>query len=256
MVMSYKEAINMQSLPRHIAMIMDGNGRWAKEYGLERTEGHLEGTKTVKKIVSAARALGLRYLTLYTFSLENWNRPREEVETLMDLFSKSLKSELPLFMENDIRLRVIGDISRLRKDTREDLMTTLAVTEKNSSMDLVLAMSYGGRWEILNATRSIVEEIQEGLLRQEDLNEEVLSAHMNTCFMPDPDLVIRTSGEYRISNFLLWQSAYSEFYFSPKYWPAFTEEDFYEAIVNYQQRERRFGKTSKQISSERADEQA
>lgn len=251
--MSFREQIIAERIPSHIAIIMDGNGRWATAKGLERQEGHVEGVKTVREITEAAREVGIRYLTLYAFSIENWSRPKEEVVALMTLLVKSLKGELDLLMSQGIRLRVIGNLDYLDTTVREELNSTLNTTAENKNMDLVLALSYGSRWEIVSVAKKMSEMVGSGELKTEEITEELFSKNMSTSFMPDPELLIRTSGEIRISNFLLWQIAYSELYFTPVLWPDFTKEMFFEAIVNFQQRQRRFGKTSYQFSGKRED---
>jgi len=250
---------NMQSLdhiqqdriPKHVAIIMDGNGRWAKQHGLQRMFGHKQGVKTVHEITTAAAKLGIEYLTLYAFSTENWNRPKEEVDALMALLVETIKQETPTLMENNVRLLTIGDLSRLPEATREKFEQCLNQTSHNTGLNLVLALSYSSRWEIMHAMQMAVEAAEQGRLKAEDVTEDTVSAYLTTKGMPDPDLLIRTSGEYRISNFLLWQLAYSELYFTDKLWPDFCVEDFHAAIVDYQSRERRFGKTSEQVIGDR-----
>ena len=246
--MDYKDQIQRNRIPRHVAIIMDGNGRWAKRKGLARMFGHRQGVETVHNITEAAAGLGVEYLTLYAFSTENWNRPKEEVDALMSLLVDTIAKETPTLMKNNIRLSTIGDLSRLPDNTRQKFLLCMEQTLANTGLNLVIALSYSARWEIIQATRSIAAAIQRGDMLAEEINEEVISAHMTTAEMPDPDLLIRTSGELRISNFLLWQLAYSELYFTPCLWPEFTKEELYRAIVDYQHRERRFGKTSEQIS--------
>lgn len=245
--MTYKEQILRERLPRHIAIIMDGNGRWAKRKGMARMFGHRQGVETVHRITEAAAELGIGYLTLYTFSTENWNRPKEEVDALMTLLVDTIAKETPTLMKNNVRLETIGDLTRLPQHTYDKFVACIQETSKNTGLTLVIALSYSARWEIIRATQMIAKAVKEGKLLVEDINEETVSSFMTTCDIPDPDLLIRTSGELRISNFLLWQLAYSELYFTDCLWPEFTEEEFYHAIVNYQQRERRFGKTSEQI---------
>jgi undecaprenyl diphosphate synthase len=245
--MSYKEQIIQDRIPRHIAIIMDGNGRWAKRQGLARMFGHRQGVETMHRITEAAAELGVEYLTLYAFSTENWNRPKEEVDALMVLLVDTIVKETPTLMKNNISLQTIGDLSRLPQATRDKFLECIQLTSQNTGLTLVIALSYSARWEIIQATKRIAQALQDGQLLVEDINEEVLSNHMTTAHMPDPDLLIRTSGELRISNFLLWQLAYSELYFTNCLWPEFTNEEFYHAIVDYQNRERRFGKTSEQI---------
>ena len=245
--MDYKEQISQSRLPRHIAIIMDGNGRWAKKQGLARMFGHRQGVETVHNITEAAAELGIEYLTLYTFSTENWNRPKEEVDALMTLLVDTIVKETPTLMKNNVRLQTIGDINRLPEGTRQKFLGCIEQTSVNTGLTMVIALSYSARWEITEAVREAVRMTQSGSLRPEDVNEQFVSTLMTTKNMPDPDLLIRTSGEYRISNFLLWQLAYSELYFTDCLWPEFTVEEFYKAIIDYQKRERRFGKTSEQI---------
>ena len=240
--MSFLQAVNMDKIPSHVALIMDGNGRWAQAQGKSRMEGHVAGVEAVRRITKAARRIGIRYLTLYAFSTENWGRPQEEVSALMSLLVKCLHNEMPLFMENGIRLRVIGQTEVFGPDVRAAMQEALDKTAANDKMDLVLALSYSARWELVRAARQIAEETKAGTLAPEHINADCINKHLATAFMPDPDLLIRTSGEQRISNFLLWQIAYSELYFSPVYWPDFDEEKFYEAVADFQQRDRRFGK--------------
>ena len=242
--MTYKEQIDLSRLPRHIAIIMDGNGRWAKKQGLARMFGHKQGVETVHNITVAATKLGIEYLTLYTFSTENWNRPKEEVDALMILLVDTIAKETPTLMENNVRLQTIGDVDRLPESARNKFMQCIEQTSKNTGLTMVLALSYSARWEITRAMQVAVQRAQENHLRI----EQFVAACMTTAEMPDPDLLIRTSGEYRISNFLLWQLAYSELYFTDCLWPEFTEEELYKAIIDYQKRERRFGKTSEQIN--------
>lgn len=245
--MSYKEQIDQQRIPAHVAIIMDGNGRWAKQHGLQRMFGHRQGVQTVHDITTAAAEIGIQYLTLYAFSTENWNRPKEEVDALMTLLVDTIRKETPTLMNNNVRLLTIGDLSRLPEQTRQKFMECLDQTSHNTGLNLVLALSYSSRWEITHALQAAAADVQSGLLLPQDISEQVISGYMTTHGMPDPDLLIRTSGEYRISNFLLWQLAYAELYFTNRLWPDFTIEDFYAAIVDYQHRERRFGKTSEQV---------
>ena len=238
--------IDMNRIPQHIAIIMDGNGRWATERGKERSYGHQAGVESVRRITSECVRLGVKYLTLYTFSTENWNRPADEVAALMGLVLTALEDEI--FMKNNVRFRVIGDIDRLPAQVRAKLGETMEHTKDNSAMTMVVALSYSSKWEITNAVKNIAAEVKDGKLAIDAIDENTVSSHMQTCFMPDPDLLIRTGGEVRISNYLLWQIAYSELYFCDTYWPDFREEELYKAIYDYQKRERRFGKTSEQIS--------
>lgn len=245
--MTYKEQIVPERMPQHVAIIMDGNGRWAKKQGLARMFGHKQGVEVVHNITEAAAELGLRYMTLYTFSTENWNRPKEEVDALMTLLVDTIAKETPTLMKNNVRLLTIGDLDRLPEAAHKKFLGCIEQTAANTGLSLVVALSYSSRWEITNAVRKAVEAAQKGTIRPEDVNEELVSDLMTTKNMPDPDLLIRTSGELRISNFLLWQLAYSELYFTDCLWPEFTVEEFYKAIVDYQHRERRFGKTSEQV---------
>lgn len=238
--------IDLNRIPRHVAIIMDGNGRWAKERGQGRSFGHQAGTETVHAIIEEAVRLGVEYLTLYTFSTENWNRPSDEVAALMALLLDNLEEET--FMKNNVRFRVIGDVAKLPEVVRQRLDECVAHTGGNTGMCLVLAISYSSHWEITEAVRRIAAEVQEGTLRPEQIDSGVVSQHLATAFMPDPDLLIRTGGEIRLSNYLLWQCAYSELYFCDTYWPDFRVEEFHKAILDFQRRERRFGKTSEQIS--------
>ncbi len=243
--MSIKEQIDFDRIPRHIAIIMDGNGRWAQAKGLPRTAGHQEGVSTVTRITEECTRLGVKYLTLYTFSTENWNRPSLEVQALMQLILDRLLEEV--FMKNNVRLRVIGNMARLPEAVQKHLNEICEHTKNNDRMTLVLAISYSSRWELTNAMQQVAQQVKEGKIDPADVCEETITNALQTNFMPDPDLLIRTGGELRISNYLLWQSAYSEFYFTPKFWPDFLEEELYKAIVDFQQRERRYGKTSAQV---------
>ena len=245
--MGYKEQIQSDRMPRHVAIIMDGNGRWAKRQGLARMFGHRQGVETVHRITEAAAELGISYMTLYAFSTENWNRPKEEVDALMSLLVDTIAKETPTLMKNNIRLQTIGDLSRLPQATRDNFLSCIVETSGNTGLTLVIALSYSARWELIRATQQIAAKVKDGEMLIEDINEEVIGAYLTTSDMPDPDLLIRTSGELRISNFLLWQLAYSELYFTDCLWPDFTTEEFYRAILDYQHRERRFGKTSEQI---------
>ncbi len=237
--------LDFQRIPQHIAIIMDGNGRWAKARGLERSLGHQEGAATVRDITEAAAKLGVKFLTLYTFSTENWNRPAAEVAALMALIIEHLEEEL--FMKNNVRLRIIGDRDRLPDYVRTALDRSVAHTAGNTGMTMVLALSYSARWEITEAVRSLICRANDGTLRANELTEADVAAALATDFMPDPELIIRTGGELRLSNYLLWQAAYSELYFTDTLWPDFTTECLYAAIADYQGRERRFGKTSEQV---------
>lgn len=241
------EQIDSQRLPRHVAVIMDGNGRWAKQRGLQRTEGHVKGVETVRKITEIASQIGIGYLTLYTFSTENWNRPKEEVDALMNLVVVAIERETPDLIKNNVRLDMIGDIERMPEFARERLTRCINDTAHCTGLTLVLALSYSSKWEILEAVRSISARVKAGELDIDDIDDACFSNSLTTRGMPDPDLLIRTGGDLRISNYLLWQIAYSELYFTPKYWPDFDKDDFCEAILEYQRRERRYGKTSEQI---------
>lgn len=236
----------MQNIPQHIAIIMDGNGRWATAKGKPRSYGHQAGVETVRRITSECTRLGVKYLTLYTFSTENWNRPADEISALMGLVLSSLEDEI--FMKNNVRFRVIGDMGRLPDVVQQKLRETEEHTAKNDAMTMVVALSYSSRWEITKAVQDIVKEG----VSPEDITEDMVSEHMQTSFMPDPDLLIRTGGEQRISNYLLWQIAYSELYFCDTYWPDFMEEDLHKAIESFQARQRRFGKTEEQVENENA----
>ena len=238
----------MQRVPQHIAIIMDGNGRWAMERGKERSYGHQAGVEAVRRITSEGTRLGVKYLTLYTFSTENWNRPADEVAALMGLVLSSLEDEI--FMKNNVRFRVIGDMERLPEAVRAKLNETMEHTAANTAMTMVVALSYSSKWEITRAVREIAEGVSRGDIKSEDIDDTLISKHMQTAFMPDPDLLIRTGGEVRISNYLLWQITYSELYFCDTYWPDFDEAALQKAIACYQGRQRRFGKTEAQVEGE------
>lgn len=237
-------------IPRHIAIIMDGNGRWATEKGKPRSYGHQAGVDTVRRITSECTRLGVKYLTLYTFSTENWNRPADEVAALMGLVLSSLEDEI--FMKNNVRFRVVGDMKRLPEAVQQKLQETMDHTAANTAMTMVVALSYSSRWEITEAARAIAQKVKEGVLDPAEISEETVEKHLATVFMPDPDLLIRTGGEQRISNYLLWQIAYSELYFCDTFWPDFSEADLQEAILSFQNRQRRFGKTEAQVEDEAA----
>ena len=245
--MSLKSDIHSQNLPKHIAIIMDGNGRWAKEKGLLRVFGHENGTKSVRTTVESCAELGIENLTLYAFSTENWNRPKLEVKTLMQLLISSLKKEMSTMQKNSIRLNAIGNLEHLPTKVRKELLHVIDKTKDNTRMTLTLALSYGSRDELVNATKQICNKVKNNIISAENIDETLINQHLYTQNLPDVDLLIRTSGEKRISNFLLWQIAYAELYFTDVYWPDFTNENLYEAIINYQKRERRFGKTSEQL---------
>lgn len=246
--------LDTNRIPRHIAIIMDGNGRWATEKGKPRSYGHQAGVDTVRRITSECTRLGVKYLTLYTFSTENWNRPADEVAALMGLVLSSLEDEI--FMKNNVRFRVVGDMKRLPEAVQQKLQETMDHTAANTAMTMVVALSYSSRWEITEAARSIAQKVKEGVLDPSEISEETLEEHLATEFMPDPDLLIRTGGEQRISNYLLWQIAYSELYFCDTYWPDFSEADLQEAILSFQNRQRRFGKTEEQVENETTDNAA
>lgn len=237
-----KEKIDTSRLPKHVAIIMDGNGRWAKERGYDRIYGHQKGVTSVRKITEAATELGIEYLTLYTFSTENWDRPSDEVKALMELLVLTIDREIEDLEKNNIRLTTIGDISRLPSEVTKKLEACKEKTANNNKLNLILALSYSSRWEITKAVKNIVDDVQNGKLTSDDISDTLISRYLTTADIPDPDLMIRTGGEIRISNFLLWQLAYTELYFTSTYWPEFDQEAFYEAIYEFQQRERRFGK--------------
>ncbi len=245
-----KEKINPEKLPRHVAVIMDGNGRWARKRGALRIFGHEHGVLAVRETVEAAAELGIHYLTLYAFSTENWNRPKYEVDALMQLLVKTINNETQTLIKNNIRLLAIGDIKNLRKDCYNELMNTIRITAGNNRMTLVLALSYSSKWEITEAVKDIALQVKNNQIQVEDIDQKLISSSLTTRGIPDPELLIRTSGEYRISNFLLWQLAYTELYFSPVLWPDFRKKDFYNAIIDFQNRERRFGMTSEQINAQ------
>ncbi len=241
-MISVIEKLDKTRLPKHIAIIMDGNGRWAKERGYDRIFGHQNGVTSVREITETAAELGIEYLTLYAFSTENWGRPQSEVDALMELLIDTIEKETPTLNKNNVRLLAIGDLERLPESAREKLQRCISQTSKNTGLSLVLALSYSSRWEITNALKNICKDINAKNISIEDINDELISDYLTTKSIPDPDLLIRTSGEERISNFLLWQIAYSELYFTKTHWPAFRKEDLYLAIYDFQQRERRFGK--------------
>jgi len=245
--MSLIDNINKNNLPKHLAIIMDGNGRWAKQKGLLRAFGHENGTKSVRTVVETCAKLGIEHLTLYAFSTENWNRPKLEVDILMKLLISSLKNELKTLQDNNIRLNSIGNLDLLPKSAQKELREVISKTSANSRMVLTLALSYGSREEIVNAIKAISDKVKNNIISIDTIDESIINQHLYTQNLPDVDLLIRTSGEHRISNFLLWQIAYAELYFTDVLWPDFKDEDLYEAIISYQKRERRFGKTSEQI---------
>lgn len=245
--MNLQENIDATKLPKHLAIIMDGNGRWAKQQGLLRALGHESGTKSVKVIIEASAKLGIEFLTLYAFSTENWNRPKLEVETLMRVLINSLKKELTTLQKNNIKLNAIGNLEQLPKSAQKELLDVIEKTKDNTQMTLTLALSYGSREELVSAVRNICSKVKNNIISIDTIDDSIINQHLYTQNLPDVDLLIRTSGEHRISNFLLWQIAYAELYFTDILWPDFKEQDLYEAIISYQKRERRFGKTSEQI---------
>ena len=245
--MSLRQNIDTSRLPLHIAIIMDGNGRWAVRHGKDRIFGHQQGVESVRSIIEAAAEVGIKYLTLYAFSTENWGRPDDEVTALMGIMVQSLNNETDTLIKNNIRLSAIGDLDRLADDVRASLSETIRLTSVSEGLNLIVALSYSSRWEIAEAAKKIASEAVKGKIESESVNESLFEEHLSTFGIPDPDLMIRTSGELRISNFLLWQLAYTELYFTEKLWPDFGKEDFYDAIIDFQNRERRFGKTSEQI---------
>jgi undecaprenyl diphosphate synthase len=247
--MDLKASINKNNIPKHVAIIMDGNGRWAKKQGEDRIFGHHEGVNSVREIVEACGEVGVKYLTLYAFSTENWNRPKEEVDALMELLVSSISLETPNLLEKGVRLQVIGDIESLPLSCQKELQDSIDKTANNQRVTLILALSYSSKWEITDAVKKIAARIENGSLKAKEITSRLIEENLNTKNFPDPELMIRTSGENRISNFLLWQLAYAEFYFTDVLWPDFRKDEFYKAILSYQSRERRFGKTSEQISS-------
>ena len=248
--MSAQDNIDKQRLPQHIAIIMDGNGRWAKEKGEDRLYGHLHGVESVRNIVEGAAELGIKYLTLYAFSTENWDRPQYEVSGLMELLVDTIKNEVPTLNKNNIKLHVIGDVDMLPEAAKHELNEALNETAKNTGLNLIMALSYSSRWEIANAVKQIATDVEHGLLKADDINQDTIKQYLTTKAFPDPELMIRTSGEFRISNFLLYQLAYAELHFTNTLWPDFRKENLAEAIVDYQSRERRFGKTGEQVKKE------
>lgn len=242
-----KEKINPDKLPKHIAVIMDGNGRWAEKRGALRIFGHEHGVLAVRETVEAAAELGVKYLTLYAFSTENWNRPKYEVDALMQLLVKTINKETETLIQNNIRLLAIGDLKSLQKDCYQELMSTINITANNGGMTLILALSYSSKWEITEAVKKIALQVKNNEFQLDDIDQDLISSTLSTQGVPDPELLIRTSGEYRISNFLLWQMAYTELYFTKVLWPDFRKKDLYTAIIDFQKRERRFGMTSEQI---------
>jgi undecaprenyl diphosphate synthase len=245
--MSLKDKIDPEKVPQHIAVIMDGNGRWAKLRGKHRVFGHEQGVISVRETTEAAAEIGVKYLTLYAFSTENWKRPATEIEALMELLVHTIYQETETLNKNEIRLRAIGDLNSLEERCRNALLKAIEETSSNTKMDLVLALSYSGRWELAETMKHIAQQVKSGKISPDDINQDFISNSLDTAGFPDPELLIRTSGEYRISNFMLWQLAYSELYFTPTYWPDFRKEDLFAAVLDYQQRERRFGKVSEQL---------
>lgn len=245
--MSLISQIDLQKCPQHVAIIMDGNGRWAKQQGKARLYGHLHGVEAVREVLKGAVELGVRYLTLYAFSTENWNRPKEEVDGLMTLMVETLSKEIKELGESNVRVRSMGDFKHLPKGCQEELNKAAESTNDNTKIDLILALNYSAKWEIVEATKKIAQKVAQNEFAPEDINEQIFADALDLNDVPNPDLLIRTSGEFRISNFMLWQIAYSELYFTDKLWPDFTKEDFFTAIMDYQNRERRFGKVSEQL---------
>jgi undecaprenyl diphosphate synthase len=246
--MSHKNNIDLQKVPQHIAIIMDGNGRWAKQQGENRIYGHYEGVNSVREVVEAAGEVGVKYITLYAFSTENWNRPKEEVDALMELLVSTISAETPQLNKKNVRLQAIGNLKSLPPACLEELNESIDLTSKNTGLTLVLALSYSSKWELIDAVKHIASDAKSGAINIDDISEKHIEHYLCTKHIPDPELMIRTSGEHRISNFLLWQLAYAEFYFTETLWPDFRKEDLYEAILNFQNRERRFGKTSEQLT--------
>ncbi|MGA2407033.1 MAG: isoprenyl transferase [Bacteroidales bacterium] len=245
--MQLRKQIDCKKLPSHVAIIMDGNGRWARQRGLDRIFGHQQGVNAVREVIETAAELGIRFLTLYAFSTENWGRPDEEVAALMSIMIQSLSNETDTLLKNNIRLKAIGDMDRLADDVKERLFETIKLTSVSTGLNLIIALSYSSRWEITAAARRISIDVKKGTLNPDSITEEDFEKYLTTYEIPDPELMIRTSGELRISNFLLWQVAYAELYFTEVLWPDFGKDDFYNAIIDFQKRERRFGKTSEQV---------
>jgi undecaprenyl diphosphate synthase len=244
-----KSLVDLNNIPKHVAVIMDGNGRWAKQHGEARLFGHANGVDSVRAILKAASEIGVKYLTLYAFSTENWNRPQEEVDGLMDILVHSITNEMEELNENGVRFTTIGDIDGLPINCATSLKEAIETTKNNTDITLILALNYSAKWEIRKAIQTISKQLAAGLISEEEITDELISEHLTTKGIPDPELMIRTSGEHRISNFLLWQLAYSEFYFTETHWPDFRRDDFFQAILAYQQRERRFGMVSEQINT-------
>lgn len=246
--MDPKQPINRDNVPAHVAIIMDGNGRWAKQQGENRIFGHHEGVNSVRDVVEACGEIGVKFLTLYAFSTENWNRPKEEVEGLMELLVATISMETPRLHEKGVKLEVIGDVKSLPPSCQDELKASMEMTAANTRLTLILALSYSSKWEITHSVKQIAALVERGAITSSDITQELIASHLNTAPWPDPELMIRTSGEHRISNFLLWQLAYAEFYFTDVLWPDFRKDEFFKAIAAYQTRERRFGKTSEQIN--------
>lgn len=243
----HSKELKTDKIPQHVAIIMDGNGRWAEQHGLDRIFGHREGVEAVRSVVEGASEMGIQYLTLYAFSTENWNRPKEEVDALMGLLVHAIVAETENLHKNNVSLRTIGDIASLPEQVQQKLAGAIAKTAGNSGLRLVLALSYSGRWEIVEATKRMADELKKDKIDKSSINEELIGKYLPTFGLPDPELLIRTGGEFRVSNFLLWQIAYTELYFTQKLWPDYRKEDLFEAVNDFQKRERRFGKTSEQI---------
>jgi undecaprenyl diphosphate synthase len=248
--MSFKDSLNKQKLPQHIAIIMDGNGRWAEKHNRERTFGHQNGIKAVRQAIEGAAEIGIKFLTLYAFSTENWNRPKDEVDMLMVLMVQAIEKESEELLKNNIQIKTIGDIDRLHPETLAVLKDVIKKSEKNTGLTVVIALSYSSRWEITETVKKIAEKVKKGEIVPENITENTISEHLSTSFMPDPELIIRTSAEKRLSNFLMWQASYSEFAFIETLWPDFSKETLFETIFDFQNRERRFGKTGTQIKDE------
>ncbi|MEI8135955.1 MAG: isoprenyl transferase [Bacteroidota bacterium] len=247
--MDLKQSINKSNIPQHVAIIMDGNGRWAKQLGKDRVVGHHEGVNSVREIVEACGEIGVKYLTLYAFSTENWNRPKDEVDALMELLVATISMETPNLNSKGVKLQAIGDIKSLPESCQQQLQESIDITSKNTTVTLILALSYSSKWEITSAVKEIAKQIESGKLKPLEITSKNIEENLSTNKYPDPELMIRTSGEHRISNFLLWQLAYAEFYFTDTLWPDFRKDEFYKAIISFQNRERRFGQTSEQIST-------
>jgi undecaprenyl diphosphate synthase len=247
--MDLKQSINKNNIPQHIAIVMDGNGRWAKQHGEDRIFGHHEGVNSVREIVEACGEIGVKYLTLYAFSTENWNRPKEEVDALMELLVSTISMETPNLNKKGVRLQAIGDIKSLPESCQNELQESIDITSNNNTVTLILALSYSSKWEITNAVQQIAKQVEVGKLKVSEITAKHIEQNLTTSKFPDPELMIRTSGEHRISNFLLWQLAYTEFYFTDILWPDFRKDEFFKAIISFQSRERRFGQTSEQIST-------